>query len=113
MDTITLQNIAVETHIGIPDEERSNAQTVLVTVVLHGSVKGVAEADELGAAIDYEHVYNRVHSLAATERKTLERFAEDIAETILTEFKPEKVEVEATKHILPGTDGVTISILRP
>ncbi len=113
MDTILIQELAVQTKIGITEEERSNEQELKVTAWLRTDIKAVAESDDIKDAIDYEEVANEIKKLAKTERKTLERFIEDVAQMILSTFPTESVSVSVDKFALPDTERVTITITRP
>lgn len=114
MDSILLRNIEVSTRIGVPHAERRNNQTILVTVELLHAIKAVADADDVGVGIDYAGVTDEVLRLAKTERKTIERFAEDIAEAILKHWKPEGgVRVTVTKKPDLPLESASVTIQRP
>lgn len=112
-DIIRIHELEVWTHIGIPDTERIEEQQLRVTAELFTDTAPTASKDDLTEAIDYDKVAKRIHEIAKTERKTLERFVEDIAQMILKEFKPGKVTITAQKFVLPDTKGVSITITRP
>lgn len=114
MDSILLQSIRVSTHIGVPDAERTRAQILSVDIELFHPAKPVAVSDDVSKGIDYDTVTQTVLALAATERKTVERFAEDIAVELLRTFSPAggvKVSVTKTPN-LPLKD-IRITIVRP
>jgi dihydroneopterin aldolase len=112
MDTLSITNLALWTHIGVTDEERSKEQRVLVTITMEGDTRAAAKADDEKKSIDYEKVVDVVHALASTERKTIERLAEDVADTIEKKWKPKSVTVNVQKMIVPGTDSVSVNISR-
>jgi len=112
MSILSLHSLELWTRIGVPEIERATPQRILVT--LHMEVKeGAGKSDALKDTVDYESVYTRMKILAKEERKTLERFAEDIASTLLKEFSLESIEVTLQKFILPGTAAVSVTISRP
>ena len=113
MDLITITNLELETRIGVPDEERATPQRIVVSMEITTDTRETAATDNIEAAIDYEAVANDIRTLAETQRKTLERFAEDIADMILAKYGAKIVKVDATKFVLPHTDGVSVSITRP
>ncbi len=113
MDTILIQDLKVETHIGVPDSERATKQVLKVSVWLHLDVRAAAASDDVRDTIDYAEVTKKIQELAKTERKTIERFAEDIAQMILDTFSPESVAVSIDKFILPDTERVAVTINRP
>lgn len=113
-DKIIIQDISVKTRIGVPDEERQFPQTLLVTVILHLSLKKSGKSDDIEETTDYYQVYQDIHSLAAEKpRKLLEHFAHEIAELTLDKYERVKaVEIEVKKFILPDTEHVAIRIKR-
>lgn len=114
MDSILLKNIAVRTHIGVPDGERKTAQEVLITIELFHPLQPTATSDALTEGIDYAEITAAIISLADTERKTIERFAEDVASGILQIFKPQGgVRVTVTKKPLLPLESASVTILRP
>jgi dihydroneopterin aldolase len=113
MDTILIQDLAVSTCIGVPDSERVNAQTLKVSVWIHTNTRAAAKSDNVDDTIDYAEVASKIQELGKTERKTVERFVEDIAQMILDTFSPESVSVSVDKFILPNAQRVAITISRP
>lgn len=112
MDTLTITDLELWTRIGVPDEERQTEQRILVTIELLGDLSPVGKTDDVSKGIDYETLTNDVRALTKTERKTIERFAEDIAGMILKSYKPESVKVSVFKQPLPGIKGITATIER-
>lgn len=112
-DIICIQGLEVQTRIGVPDDERSTAQRVLISVHMHTSTKEAGTSDDVSLSIDYDAVAKIITEEAQKERKTLERFAEDIAARILKEFAPTGVNVSIQKFIVPNTQAVSVSIVRP
>ncbi|OGJ56411.1 dihydroneopterin aldolase [Candidatus Peribacteria bacterium RIFCSPHIGHO2_02_FULL_52_16] len=113
MDTITIQNLELWTHIGVSEEERAQEQRLLVSVEMTVDTKAAAKSDDVTKSIDYYQVSEELKKLAKTERKTIERFAEDAATMILDRFKPKNVTVSVKKFAVPGSDFVAIAIRRP
>lgn len=113
MDTINIHELSVPAHIGITEEERADEQTLNVSIEMNLDLKKAAASDDVSDTIDYEAVCLRIKELGKTERNTIERFAEDIAQMILSEFKPASTQVTIDKHILPDTKSVGVTIMRP
>lgn len=112
-DTISIVDIEVECHVGVPDEERSVAQRLLVSLELEKEFSTATQADDLSKTIDYHAVWLRVKKVCSEkERRLIETLAEEIAEIILREFSPESVRVEIRKFILPQTRHVAVRIER-
>lgn len=111
-DSLYLQDIDFATHIGITPAERALEQMLLVSIELFHPTAEASKTDDM--SIDYETVVNAVLELRKTERKTVERLAEDIASMILQKFKPQNgVKVSVRKFPLPTLHSAVITITRP
>ncbi len=112
-DIISIAAIEVECHIGVPDEERSVAQRLLISLELEKDFLVAAQDDDLDKTINYHAVWIRVKQICGEkEHCLLESLAEEIAEAILREFTPETVRVEIQKFILPDTRHAAVRIER-
>ena len=112
-DKISIAEIEVECRIGVPDEERSAPQRLLISLELEKNLSIAARSDDLTKTIDYHVVWLRVREICSEkERRLIETLAEEIAEIILREFMPETVRVEIRKFILPETRHVAVRIER-
>ena len=112
-DTISIADIEVECHIGVPDDERSKTQRLLISLELEKDLSTAMRADDLAKTIDYHVVWIRVKEICSEkERRLIESLAEEIAEAILIEFSPDSVRVEIRKFVLPGTRHVSVRIER-
>lgn len=112
-DTIALSHIELWTRIGVLEEERRNEQCIRVTVELSLNTRAAGTSDDIGKTIDYDAVARAVRALGKTERKTLEKLAEDIAAMLLNDFHPESVTVTVGKRIIPGMKEASVTIRRP
>lgn len=89
MDTITIQDLEVHYHIGVPDEERVQAQRLLITVAMETDTRPAAEGDDLTRTINYYEVSRRLLGLGRGRSwKLLETLADEIATLVLAEFGP-------------------------
>jgi dihydroneopterin aldolase len=86
---------------------------LLVSVVLSGSLKVVAISDDVSKGIDYGTVTAAIVNLGKTDRKTVERFAEDVASMLLKDFKPESVQVTVSKKPDLPLESASVTITRP
>jgi len=113
-DYITIRNLEVWCHIGVPDEERAARQKLLVSVSFKTySVAKAAALDDLELTTNYFAVGERVKEIAAERpRKLIETLAEEIAQKLLAEFGLGKLRVEIRKFILPDAEWVGIEIER-
>lgn len=112
-DTIIISDIEAQCFIGVPDEERNAPQCLLISLELEDDFTKASAEDDLMATINYHAVYLRVQEVCAEgERKLIETLAEDIALSILREFRIKCIRVEVKKFILPKTGHVSVKIER-
>lgn len=113
MDKITICDLEVFYHVGVPDEERAQPQRLLVSVELAHDFSTAALADDLAATIDYHVVVQRLLRFGEGRSwKLIEKLAADVAEMILAEFKPKAVCVQIKKFIIPQARYVAVSVTR-
>jgi FolB domain-containing protein len=112
-DVISIHDLKVWTHIGVPEEERKNEQCLRISIELFTDTRNAGEKDSIDETIDYEAIVRSVQKLATKERRTIEALAEDIASELVKEFKPQSVKIFVRKDILPETDGISVTIQRP
>jgi dihydroneopterin aldolase len=112
-DEIEIRRLAVSTHIGVPDEERANAQTLWISVKMRPNQGFYGLNDEVQNTVDYYAISLRLGDLAAVRpRKLIETLATYIADCLLGEYPLASVAVEIEKQILPNTDYVAVRIQR-
>ena len=113
MDTIEIRRLRVATHIGVPEEERANSQTVLVTVKLTPAQNFAGLADEISRTVDYYQISLEIETLAAARpRRLIETLATDIASHLLGHHPLAHVAITIEKHILPNTECVAVHLER-
>ena len=113
MDKITICDLEVFCHVGVPDEERAQPQRLLLTVEMSYDLSVAAASDALTGTIDYFAVSQRLVEFGKGRSwKLIERVAAEIAEMILNEFRAQAVMVEVKKFILPETRYVSVSVTR-
>ena len=114
MDTITIADLEVWYHVGVPDAERERAQRLAVTVRLGLDFRAAAATDDLAATINYFEIARRLAALGnGRSWKLIETVAVEIAELIQREYRPDSVTVEVKKFILPNTRHVAVQVTRP
>ncbi len=111
-DLLTITDLELWTHIGVPKAERDAEQRLLVTVEMTLDTVAAAKSDDVKKSINYVDVTEDLKALAQTERKTIERFAEDAARLILRKYKPCSATVTVRKFPLLPASGVSLTITR-
>ena len=97
-DTIFLQDLKVETIVGIWDWERKIRQTVSIDIEMAADVAKAAETDNIEGTLNYKAVAKRVQQFVGdSEYQLVETLAEKLAETILSEFDIPWIELRVSK----------------
>jgi FolB domain-containing protein len=113
VDQITIKDLTVFFRVGVPDEERSQPQRLLLTIELNHDFTAAARDDDLAKTIDYHALARRLQAFGWQRNwKLIETLAVDVAEMILRDYKPERVIVEIKKFILPETRYVSVRVSR-
>ena len=97
-DTIFLQDLKVETIVGIWDWERKIRQTVSIDIEMAADVAKAAETDNIEGTLNYKAVAKRVQQFVGdSEFQLVETLAEKLAETILSEFDIAWIQLRVSK----------------
>jgi 7,8-dihydroneopterin aldolase/epimerase/oxygenase len=113
MDRITIQDLGVLCRIGVPDEERAKPQRLLVTIAMESDFGHACANDEIGDTINYFDVSRRVIDLCQNSSfKLLERLAQELAQMILQDFRPQQVTVEIKKFIITEARYISFQLSR-
>lgn len=112
-DEIEIRRLAVQTHIGVPDEERTNPQTLWITVKMRPSQGFHGLQDKVENTVDYYEVSRCLIDLAAKKpRHLIETLATEIADTLLNFYPIRHVEITVEKRIIPAMEYVAVTIKR-
>ena len=112
-DQIKITDLEVHYHVGVPDEERANAQRLLLTIELAHDFTAAALTDRVGKTIDYFAVTQFLLKFGEQRSwKLIETLAVNIADDILKKFQPQAVSVEVKKFIIPQAAHVSVSVTR-
>lgn len=88
MDIVYLNDLRIETVIGIYDWERRTRQTVILDIEMGADISEAARTDNIENTLDYKAVAKRLFAfIESSEFKLVETLAEKVAEIILVEFK--------------------------
>ncbi len=110
---ISIVDLEVFYRVGVPDAERARPQRLLLTVELESDFAAAAKSDGIADTINYYAVTQRLLKLGeGREWKLIEKLAADIADLVLSEFKPLAVSVEVKKFIIPEARQVSVSLTK-
>lgn len=114
MDTIFLEQVKVQTKLGVPDWERMVAQTIILDIEIGYDLSKSCISDSIHDTIDYGAVVGRIReTLSQNSFQLVEALAEHLCQLILTEFKALSVKIKVAKpSILPGLKALGVVIER-
>jgi len=110
--TLSLVDLKLSCHLGVPTAERRKPQTVLCSAWFPvPSLASAARQDDLRKTIDY-HALSKVLQAEARRipRKLLERLATDLARAACRGFHLPWIELELKKFILPQTRHISLRV---
>lgn len=98
LDKILITDLLCRGRIGVPAEERTRSQDILVNLSLFVDTRKAGASDDIADSVDYSTTARLVLDLVeANQRHTLEALAADIAELCLSLERVEKVMVRVEK----------------
>lgn len=98
MDRILLHGVELEVHVGVPEEERRQTQTVFLDLALECDLKPAGGSDQVEDTVDYAAVHALVKRVAAGHPHALiEAMAERVAAAVLAKFPVDAVTVRVRK----------------
>ena len=110
MSKITIVDLEVFYCVGLTDEERAKPQRLLLTVDMNLDFSSAAVSDRIERTINYQTVAEDLLKFGEGRSwKLLEKVVDNVAERILTEYKPQAVLVEAKKFSIPQARFVSVS----
>jgi dihydroneopterin aldolase len=114
MDIVYIRDLKIPCTIGVWEWERRIKQTVIIDLEMATDVRPAAKSDRLDDALDYKAVAKRVvEYVGNSEFKLVETLAENVANTVLGEFKVPWVRVRINKQgALRGATDVGVLIER-
>lgn len=114
MDIIFLNEVKVETKLGVPEWERMTPQTILLDIEIAMPHSHACQTDAISDTIDYGGVVARIRqTLTENSFKLVEALAEHVCQLILTEFGAPWVKVKVAKPgILSGVKQLGVVIER-
>jgi len=113
MSQISIVDLEVFYRVGVPDAERAQPQRLLLTVEMESDFSKAAKSDSIADTIDYFAVTQRLLKFGEGKSwKLIEKLAADIADAILSEFKPQSIAVEVKKFVIPQARHVSVKLTR-
>ena len=99
MDIIYLNDLRIETVIGVYDWERRTRQTVVFDIEMGTDIRKAASTDAIESTLDYKAVAKRVMAFVGESQfQLVETLAERVAGLILEEFDVPWVRLRLNKQ---------------
>ena len=113
MSRISIVDLEVHYHVGATDEERAKPQRLLITVEMDYDFSPASLSDRLEKTINYFEVAQDLLKYGENRNwKLLEKLTANVADFIMSRFKPEGVTVEIKKFPIPQARYVSVALAR-
>jgi dihydroneopterin aldolase len=114
MDRVFIENLTVETVIGIYDWEREIRQAISLDLEMEYDIRKAAASDAIEDALDYKTVSKRlIHFIEGSEFQLVEALAEKCASIVLEEFPVARLKLKLSKPgAVRGSSAVGVIIER-
>jgi FolB domain-containing protein len=110
MSKISIVDLELHVHIGVPDEERAKPQRILMTVDMDHDFSSAIATDRVTKTIDYFQVSQRLMEFGKGRSwKLIEKLANDAGDMVLSEFQPATVTITVKKFVIPQAAYVSVS----
>jgi len=112
-DVIRIERIELLAHIGVPDDERAQAQWLTINITFWPRRSGVELNDDIAQAVNYAAVCAEVRKFVGGRRdKLIETLADKLAFHLLEIFGIRRITIELRKYILPEVEFVSVTVTR-
>jgi dihydroneopterin aldolase len=114
MDKVFIENLTVETVIGIFDWEREIRQAVSLDLEMDFDIRAAAASDRIEDTLDYKAVSKRlINFIEQSEFQLVESLAEQCAAIVLDEFPVSRLKLKLSKPgAVRGSSAVGVEIER-
>ena len=114
MDRVFIENLTIETVIGIFDWERDIKQSVSLDLEMDFDIRPAAATDQIADTLDYKAVAKRlIRFVEQSEFQLVETLAERCAGIVLDEFPVERLKLKLSKPgAVRGSSAVGVIIER-
>ncbi|PWK53930.1 dihydroneopterin aldolase [Pleionea mediterranea] len=114
MDIVFIEDLTIETVIGIYDWERKIRQKVVFNIEMGTDIQAAAKSDTIDNTLDYKAVAKRIISFVeGSEFQLVETMAERVAEIIQQEFSVPWLKLKLSKPgAVRGSKAVGVMIQR-
>ncbi|PYJ20838.1 MAG: dihydroneopterin aldolase [Verrucomicrobia bacterium] len=112
-DTIHIEQLEVSARIGVPEEERANAQRLIVNISFWPYQQARDVADTIDLTVNYSAVAEETKTFVSDQSVSLiETLADRLAAHLLKSFPIQKVVIEVRKFALADAKYVSSTVTR-
>lgn len=114
MDIVFIQDLSIDTVIGVYDWERERRQTVRLSLEMATDIRMAAVNDDLNHTLDYNAVAQRLTAFVqGSEFQLIETLAEQVASLVMGEFGVPWLRLQVSKPgAVPTAKDVGVRIER-
>lgn len=114
MDKIFLNDLNIDTIIGIYDWERETPQTLRFDLEMDWDIRAAADSDDINETLDYDAIAKAIVAFVENSRFLLiEKLAEETAQLLLRQFAIPRLRLTLSKPVqLHGHNQAQIVIER-
>lgn len=113
MSKISIVDLEVFYHVGVPDEERAKPQRLLICVDLLFDFSSAALSDRIERTLNYYEIAQDLLKFGEGRNwKLIEKLATNLADIILIKYKPQALTVEVKKFPIPQARYVSVTVSR-
>src|SRR5215813_8477325 len=99
---ISIVDLEVFYHVGVPEQERASPQRLLLTLDLNFDFTAAAASDRIEDTINYQAITDDLLKFGdGRSWKLVEKLGADIADLVLKRYQPNSVRVEVKKFVIP------------
>jgi len=115
MDKIFLNDLKIDTIIGIYDWERQTLQTLTFDLEMDWDISAAAASEDISKTLDYGAIAQSIVTFVkASQYQLIETLAEDLASMLLEKYPIPKLKLTLSKPVaLHGQNIARIVIERP
>jgi len=112
-DEIHIEQLEIATRIGVPEQERANAQRLTVSISLWPRQQTRDLADDIKKTVNYSDVAEETRSFMRAQSVSLiETLADRLAAHLLETFPIQELTIEIRKFPLPDAKYVSVTVTR-
>lgn len=110
---VSVRGLEVMSTVGVPEEERQQAQRLLIDLEVEPMTAFEDLDDDIEQAVDYFSMSQRVKAVAESgECKLIETLAVHVADAVLEDGQVAAAWVRIRKFILPDTEHVAVEMAK-